>query len=492
MLSSSCTLIGILIIFLGSFGNWLCICVFCRKRFRSSMLTPFFVALLIADCIYLTFRVIKLLHYQQTLFQNFFSSISCSSSLLIQIYAYFAQHAPQIFIPLCHYEFYIRFSLILMSFLAIQRAYDMIHSSYLIIRRKSSTRISSYLLILFAFISAYGLEFFGLSIFCSYELSSQTAYQWYSYIWNNLSNETENLITFVKSHPRNQSELDCIMLNQTNCSSEQQIDTIRYYFDIHQRSIVDLIHKYQLSTTGKRMARNELRLKYHYHTCPFRIQSDLFLNIFDLLYSRIFGFNRYTMILVLGSILPSVVIILGNAISLQCIIANRSSIGEQTRASRRRTDETRRVIIIITTECLLAVINSWFVDIILSFNYCDRSVAIGDDCPDYLYRSQTFLALSDFLNSVSNIALHCFAGRRFRHELKRMLQAWITSIRKHIPCSCKIECRNAKYLTRTCDDEQYIPQSETSTKPSKTFKYVNEQKHEYIKLRVATYPTTVL
>ena len=188
-MTSSCTWIGLMIILIGSIGNWLCICVFCRKRFRSSMLTPFFVALLIADCIYLTFRVIKLLYYQQTLFQNFFSMLSCSSSLLIQIYAYFARHAPQIFVPLCHYELYIRFSLILMSFLAVQRAYDMFHSSYRLMHKSTATQTFSYMLIISALIIAYAFEFFGLSIFCSNELSAQTAYQWYDYIRTNLTNE---------------------------------------------------------------------------------------------------------------------------------------------------------------------------------------------------------------------------------------------------------------------------------------------------------------
>ena len=66
---------------------------------------------------------------------------------------------------------------------------------------------------------------------------------------------------------------------------------------MHQRPIVDLIRKYQSSTIRKKMARNELRLKYHYHTCPFRMRSELFLDAYDLLYSRTFGFNRYTIIL---------------------------------------------------------------------------------------------------------------------------------------------------------------------------------------------------
>ena len=66
---------------------------------------------------------------------------------------------------------------------------------------------------------------------------------------------------------------------------------------MHQRPIVSLIHKIQIATTGSRMARNELRLKYHYHTCLFRLQPHLFTKFYDLLYSRILGFNRYTIIL---------------------------------------------------------------------------------------------------------------------------------------------------------------------------------------------------
>jgi hypothetical protein len=226
-IESSCTWIGISIILIGSIGNWLCICVFFRKRFRSSMLTPFFVALLIADCIYLTFRVIKLLYYQQTLFHNLFPASSCSSSILIQIYGYFTQHAPQIFIPFCHYEFYIRFSLLLMSFLATQRAYDMFHSSYRVMQQNSSKRSFSYMLILCAFILSYLFELLGLSIFCSYELSSNIAYDWFNYIRTNLSNETSHLITFMKNQTTNQSEIDCVSYNETICTHEQTVQIVR-------------------------------------------------------------------------------------------------------------------------------------------------------------------------------------------------------------------------------------------------------------------------
>jgi hypothetical protein len=66
---------------------------------------------------------------------------------------------------------------------------------------------------------------------------------------------------------------------------------------MHQRPIVYIIQKIQLSTLGSKMARNELRLKYHYHTCLIPLQPDLFLKLYDILYSRILGFNRYTIIL---------------------------------------------------------------------------------------------------------------------------------------------------------------------------------------------------
>ncbi len=66
---------------------------------------------------------------------------------------------------------------------------------------------------------------------------------------------------------------------------------------MHERPILYLIHKIQLSTIGQKMGRNELRVKYHYHTCPFHFQPDFFLQIYDLLYSRQVGLNRYTLIL---------------------------------------------------------------------------------------------------------------------------------------------------------------------------------------------------
>ena len=78
---------------------------------------------------------------------------------------------------------------------------------------------------------------------------------------------------------------------------EIQSSILERYFDMHQRPIVYLIHKIQLSTTGKMMALNELRLKYQYHTCPIRIKPRLFFKLHDILYSRVFGFNRYTLIL---------------------------------------------------------------------------------------------------------------------------------------------------------------------------------------------------
>jgi hypothetical protein len=66
---------------------------------------------------------------------------------------------------------------------------------------------------------------------------------------------------------------------------------------MHTRPMVYLIQKIQLFTLGTKMARNELRLKFHYHTCPIRIDADLFLSIYNMIYSRYLAFNRYTFIL---------------------------------------------------------------------------------------------------------------------------------------------------------------------------------------------------
>lgn len=66
---------------------------------------------------------------------------------------------------------------------------------------------------------------------------------------------------------------------------------------MHERPIVYLIQKIQAYTTGVRIGRNELRLKYHYHSCPFRFEPDFFIKLYNPLYSRKLGWNRYTSIL---------------------------------------------------------------------------------------------------------------------------------------------------------------------------------------------------
>jgi hypothetical protein len=227
----ACTWIGILIIIIGSIGNWLCLCVFIRKRFRSSILTPFFVALLISDCMYLIFRVMKLFYYQQTLFHGFLHDSSCSSSLLVRFYGYFSQYAPQILIPFFHYEFYVRFSLLLMCFLAVQRAYDMCHYSHRFLSRRSSSKMLSYMLISSALTLSYIFELFGLSIFCSTQLSSNIAHQWYTILRSNLSNETYHLIKFMENQSASQHEIDCINSNDSACSHEQVIRIVRKLCD---------------------------------------------------------------------------------------------------------------------------------------------------------------------------------------------------------------------------------------------------------------------
>ena len=180
--------------------------------------------------------------------------------------------------------------------------------------------------------------------------------------------------------------------------------------------------------------------------------------------------------LVIGSIIPSILTILSNAISLRWILNIRNSVNKQS-AVFHRTDETRRVILIITIECLLSVINSWLVDIILSISFCHRSVAIGDDCPDFLRRYHPFLAFFDLLNSMSNIFLYCYAAKRFRHELERMLKDWIHPIQKYLPCCCQQQ--RSKVRRKNYEEEP-------NTLQSKSSKQRPSEKYEYIKLKLVS------
>lgn len=157
----------------------------------------------------------------------------------------------------------------------------------------------------------------------------------------------------------------------------------------------------------------------------------------------------------------------------------------------RRTDETRRVIIIITTECLLAVLNSWLIDIILSVLYCGRSLAIGDDCPSFLRRYHLLLAFFDLLNSMSNIILYCFAARRFRHELVRMIKLWLETIRKRCPCFLCCLWNQTKVTNQNCSDKGYLGHSETSTRRFPALKRQTKSKYDYIELHIVTTPDTI-
>ena len=191
----------------------------------------------------------------------------------------------------------------------------------------------------------------------------------------------------------------------------------------------------------------------------------------------------------MGSIIPSIITILGNAISLRWILRIRNSVNQHSSVFRR-TDETRRVIIIITIECLLAVINSWFIDIILSIKYCHRSVAIGDDCPNFLRRYHLLLTFFDLLNSMSNIILYCFATRRFRHELKRMITFWLNTIKKRLLCYSICKIKTTKQLRNQAEDENFIP-SDVSSRKFQTSKNRNKTKDEYIELRIVTSRDTI-
>jgi len=115
---------------------------------------------------------------------------------------------------------------------------------------------------------------------------------------------------------------------------------------------------------------------------------------------------------------------------------------------RRRTDDTRRVLLVITVECLFAIINSWFSDILISIVYCKGTLLADDDCPMYLRQNYDLLVMFDMFNSISNIILHCLCGKHFRNELRRMFQSFYQIIKRFLPelCCCyfNIHCQQYK------------------------------------------------
>jgi hypothetical protein len=134
------------------------------------------------------------------------------------------------------------------------------------------------------------------------------------------------------------------------------------------------------------------------------------------------------------------------------------------------------------------VINSWLVDIILSIKYCHRSVAIGDDCPNFLRRYHPLLAFFDLFNSMSNILLYCFATRRFRHELERMIKSWINTIKKCLPCYSHCIWKNPEKLENKLESERFSIPSEASSQRFKTLKRRNTTKYHYIELIIVSSP----
>lgn len=306
----SCTFIGLFLFLLGTLGNILCIIVFLRQKFRHRLITPYFIILLCADSIYLLFRLIKLFYYSQTLFhRNLHSKESCSNTSFVQTYQYATQTWPQISIPFIHSETYIRFSIILMCIISVQRTIFITRSLKQLVLpamyNDSSKHKWTFIFILIAFCLAYTFEFLGLTIFCSKSNNREISYEWFTYMAKHMDNSSHLLLNTIHHQPNayqcvNEHLNDLKFGNQTlvnTCTKEELMDILSYYFDQHQRSIVTLIQKIFNHQTGHRLTRNEIRRKYHFHECVFPQDPQFFHRFYQFIYGRTFGFNRYTLIL---------------------------------------------------------------------------------------------------------------------------------------------------------------------------------------------------
>ncbi len=313
MLAISCTFIGICLFILGSSGNSLCILVFLRKKFRYRIITPYFITLLFVDSIYLLFRLMKLLYYSQTLFKlHAKTEEACSKTFIARVYQHATQTWPQPLVPLVHSETYMRFALILMSIMSIQRTIFITRSlKFLVLPTTSKDTYkskSTIITIFLAFLFAYSFEFAGLTLFCSKSNNRNITYDWFIDMNKYMENAT-NILTNTMSDQSNSLKcvnyaINTLQQNRTLfteskpiCTKEELTDILSYYFDQHQKPIVNLIQKIIFYQTGHRISRNEIRRKYHFHECLFPQQPNFFHRYYDFMYSRIFGLNRHTLLL---------------------------------------------------------------------------------------------------------------------------------------------------------------------------------------------------
>ncbi|CAF1254154.1 unnamed protein product [Rotaria magnacalcarata] len=466
----SCAFIGLLLFTLGSSSNGLCMLVFLRQKFRHRVITPYFIVLLCADSIYLLFHLIKLFYYSQTLFnRNVPTEESCSNTFFARAYRHATQTWPQPLVPLVHSDTYMRFSIILMCIISLHRTTYITRSLNCLVLPKSSSYLQKHkwtiVFIIFAFSLAYLFEFVGLTLFCSKSSDRNVSYEWFIYMSKYMENSTYLLTSAITDQPdslkcvtdtlrtlQEQNQSSMIKRNSM-CTKEQLIDIISYYFDQHQRSIVSLIQKILFHQTGFRITRNEIRRKFHFHECLFPQDPNLFHRYYHFMYNRIFGFNRHTLLLVFGSVLPSFITIISNMISVYRVRQLNRSTSNYIIPSRRRTDDTRRVLLVITVECLFAIINSWFSDIFLSLVYCKRNLLADDDCPMFLKENINLLIMFDMFNSISNIFLHCLCGKRFRNELRLMFQSFFQIMKR---CFSEICCCYFQIQFKACSRDEYV------------------------------------
>ena len=143
----------------------------------------------------------------------------------------------------------------------------------------------------------------------------------------------------------------------------------------------------------------------------------------------------FTFIVACGIFLPSLITIISNLTSLCRIRTFSRDVVEQTLSSRRRADDSRRVLLVITVECILSITNSSLSDIVLSLFHCKKPFA-DDDCSGYLEKNFDLLLMFDLFNSTSNLILHCLCGKEFRRELGSIFE----------PCFRRLKVA----LNRTC------------------------------------------
>ena len=161
-------------------------------------------------------------------------------------------------------------------------------------------------------------------------------------------------------------------------------------------------------------------------SCQLILTFSVYSKIFNFLSSLSFTFNRHTIAIFFGNVLPSFIVVLSNLLSLKVIYFSphvkyiKRTVRKNRRKNRLNNDFRAFLVILIESISIIAI--SWGIPIFLTLYYCHTLYVVSiSSCP----RIKQFLAVflfTDLLNSSTNCLLYPLSGKLFRRKLVSIIK----------------------------------------------------------------------